>query len=126
MIPYGIKRYQDETRRLYSVMERQLSGGREYLAGDYSIADISCFSWVASHAWATNSDLAEFPLLDAWLHKLALKPTVVAGMNVPTPNKLIENDFKIILTAEEQEKQAAQAREWILKGMQEAAAKADK
>ncbi|KAJ3298291.1 hypothetical protein HDU79_011578 [Rhizoclosmatium sp. JEL0117] len=117
-IPYGIKRYQDETARLYSVMERQLSDGREYLVGEYSIADIACFGWVAAHEWATDKDLSEYPLLNAWLHRLAKKPTVIAGMNVPTKNDLIANDFKIQLSKEEQEKRAAEARDWILKNQQ--------
>ena len=51
-IPYGIKRYQDETNRLYATMERALSDGRPFLAHDYSVADISCVGWVAMHAWA--------------------------------------------------------------------------
>ncbi|KAJ3011845.1 UNVERIFIED_CONTAM: hypothetical protein HDU68_001490 [Siphonaria sp. JEL0065] len=125
-IPYGIKRYQDETARLYSVLERQLSDGREYLTGEYSIADIASFGWVAVHEWATNKTLEEFPLLDAWLHRIALRPAVVAGMNVPVQNDLIKNDFKIVLTPEEAEKKAKEAREWILKGQADAASKESK
>ncbi|KAI9348491.1 glutathione S-transferase [Obelidium mucronatum] len=116
-IPYAIKRYQEETARLYSVLERQLSDGRQYLAGEYSVADIASFGWVGVHEWATNKDLKEFPLLDAWLHRIALRPAVVAGL---MPNDLIKNDFKIILTPEEAEKKAKEAREWILKGQQDA------
>ncbi|KAI8824898.1 glutathione S-transferase [Fimicolochytrium jonesii] len=93
-IEYGIKRYQDETKRLYSVMERQLSDGREYLIGEYSLADIACFGWVAAHNWA-GVGLEEFPLLDKWLHRAAKRPAVVKGMNVPQHNSLIENDFKV-------------------------------
>ncbi|KAJ3114148.1 hypothetical protein HK100_001756 [Physocladia obscura] len=114
-IPYAINRYRDETFRLYSVMESRLSDGREYLAGSYSIADIACFGWVAAHEWAINTDLAQYPLLNDWLHRLAKRPAVVAGMNVPSENKLIANDFKIALSAEEAEKQAKAARDWILK-----------
>ncbi|KAJ3357422.1 hypothetical protein HDU83_007353 [Entophlyctis luteolus] len=118
-IPYAIERYQNETARLYGVMENHLSDGREYLAGDYSIADIACFSWVASHEWATNKDLSQFPNLDAWLHRLSKRETVVAGMDVPTKNELIANDFKMKLSEEEKERRAKEAREWILKGMKE-------
>ncbi|KAI8821646.1 glutathione S-transferase [Fimicolochytrium jonesii] len=86
-IPYAIKRYQDETKRLYSVMERQLSDGREYLIGEYSLADVACFGWGLS--------LEELPLVDQWLHRAAKRPAVLRGMNVPRKNNLIENDFKV-------------------------------
>lgn len=52
-IEYGIKRYQNETKRLYGVIEKHLSEGREWLAaGQYTIADMANFSWVWGHAWA--------------------------------------------------------------------------
>ena len=52
-IEYGIKRYTNETKRLYGVIERHLSQGREWLAaGQYTIADMANFSWIYGHAWA--------------------------------------------------------------------------
>ena len=52
-IEYGVKRYTNETRRLYGVMEKHLSDGREWLAaGQYTIADMANFSWVFMHEWA--------------------------------------------------------------------------
>lgn len=58
-IEYGIKRYTNETKRLYGVIERHLSQGREWLAaGQYTIADMANFSWIYGHAWAGVS-LAE-------------------------------------------------------------------
>ena len=58
-IEYGMKRYTNETKRLYGVIERHLSQGREWLAaGQYTIADMANFSWIFSHAWAGQS-LAE-------------------------------------------------------------------
>lgn len=52
-IEYGIKRYQNETKRLYEVMEKHLSDGREWLAaGQYTIADMAAFGWVYGHDWA--------------------------------------------------------------------------
>ncbi|KAI8832672.1 glutathione S-transferase [Chytriomyces cf. hyalinus JEL632] len=96
-IPYAIGRYTDETKRLYSVMERAFSDGREYLAGNkYSIADISSFTWTAYHQFSLGKDftLEEYPLVNKWLHKVALRSAVVAGMNVPTKIALLENDFK--------------------------------
>ena len=50
-IPFAIERYQNETRRLYEVLDRRL-GETEYLAGDYSIADIATWPWVTLHDWA--------------------------------------------------------------------------
>ena len=52
-IEYGVKRYTNETRRLYGVIEKHLSDGREWLAaGQYTIADMANFSWVFMHEWA--------------------------------------------------------------------------
>ena len=52
-IEYGIKRYTNETKRLYGVIEKHLSEGREWLAaGQYTIADMANFSWIYGHAWA--------------------------------------------------------------------------
>ena len=58
-VPYAIERYTKEGRRLLSVMERQLDE-RDYLAGDYSIADIACFPWVRIHKMA-NQSLDDLP-----------------------------------------------------------------
>ncbi|KAJ3412109.1 hypothetical protein HDV05_001203 [Chytridiales sp. JEL 0842] len=117
-IPYGINRYQTETKRLYATMERQLSDGREYLTGEYSIADISCFGWVASHAWCGLS-LDDFPLLNKWLHRIGDRPAARRGYDVPTKSNLIANDYKIVLSEEEAKKQAAEASKWILQGQKE-------
>ena len=55
-IEYSIKRYTNETKRLYGVIERHLSDGREWLAaGQYTIADMANFSWIYGHAWAGQS-----------------------------------------------------------------------
>ena len=54
-IPYAIDRYQNETKRLYEVLDRRL-GEAEYLAGDYSIADIATWPWVTLHGWAGRRD----------------------------------------------------------------------
>ncbi|TPX57762.1 hypothetical protein PhCBS80983_g03583 [Powellomyces hirtus] len=109
-IPYGIKRYQDETKRLYSVMERALSDDRDYLVGDYSLADIACFGWVAAHNWA-GVGLEEFPKVDAWLHRVAQRPAVRKGMDVPDKNDLIDRDFAVDKDAD---KKAAEASKWIM------------
>ena len=52
-IEYGIRRYTNETKRLYGVLDKHLSEGREWIAaGQYTIADIANFAWVYEHAWA--------------------------------------------------------------------------
>ncbi len=80
-IPVVIDRYQNETRRLYGVMDGQLAKS-EYLAGEYSIADIAVFPWVAQHDWS-GLDLAPFRHLSRWFAQLGSRPAVQRGMDVP-------------------------------------------
>ena len=63
-VPYGIERYRNEALRLFGVLDERL-GQVAYLAGDYSIADIACFPWVARIDWM-DIDLANFPNLHRW------------------------------------------------------------
>lgn len=71
-VPYAIDRYTRETHRLYRVLDRQLQG-REFIAGDYSIADMACYPWIVPHA-AHGQDLAEFPQLRRWFDAIAARP----------------------------------------------------
>ena len=80
-VPYGIKRYTDETRRLYGVLDKRL-GEAPFLAGEYSIADMATFPWVARHEWHKVA-LADFPNVKRWYDTIALRPAVVRGMAVP-------------------------------------------
>ena len=83
-VPYGIKRYSDETRRLYGVMQKRLSEA-EYLAGaEYTIADIATYPWVARFEWH-KVDLADFPAVKRWFDAIGRRPAVPKGMAVPTP-----------------------------------------
>ena len=82
-VPYGIKRYTDETRRLYGVLDKRLAQ-TAYLADEYSIADIATFPWIARHEWH-KVDLAEFPNVSRWYDTINRRPAVVRGMAVPTP-----------------------------------------
>ncbi len=75
------ERYQNETRRLYGVMDTRLAES-PWLAGDYSIADIACYPWVAQHDWS-GIDLAPFPSLSHWFEAMGDRPAVRAGMAVP-------------------------------------------
>lgn len=81
-VPYAIKRYSDETRRIYGVMETRLEG-RDWLAGEaYSIADIATFTWVACYRYQ-DIDLAHFPNVQRWHDTIASRPAVQRGMKVP-------------------------------------------
>jgi glutathione S-transferase len=77
---YGTIRYTNETNRLYGVIERRLKD-RDFLAGDYSIADMAAFPWTAS--WANQGiDRAEFPKVKAWQDRMMDRPAVAKGMEV--------------------------------------------
>lgn len=80
-IPAVIERYQNETRRLYGVMDARLAQS-EYLADDYSIADIAVYPWVQQHEWS-GVELAPFTHLSRWFATLSARPAVQRGMNVP-------------------------------------------
>ncbi|MDG1582005.1 glutathione S-transferase N-terminal domain-containing protein [Pseudomonas sp. GOM6] len=77
----AIDRYQHETRRLYEVLDRRLSEA-EYLAGDYSIADIATFPWVRVHDWAGVS-VEGLEHLQRWLSTIGERPAVQRGLQVP-------------------------------------------
>ena len=80
-IQYAIDRYQNETRRLYQVLDGRL-GNVEYLAGDYSIADIATWPWVTLHGWA-GIELDGMPHLQRWIAAVGARPAVVKGRAVP-------------------------------------------
>ena len=82
-IPFAIERYHRESRRLFEVLERQLTE-HEYLAGDYSIADIASWSWVHAHAWGGMS-VDGLPAVERWLAAIAARPAVIRGRAVPAP-----------------------------------------
>jgi GST-like protein len=74
-IPYAIERYVKETNRLYGVLDRRLAG-REFIAGDYSIADMACYPWIVPHA-RQQQNLDEFPDLKRWFEAIAQRPATV-------------------------------------------------
>lgn len=78
---YGIKRYTNEARRLLSVMEFRLRQ-EEYLARDYSIADIACWPFV-NIADKINIDIAEFPQLHRWHGAIKARPAVIQTVTNP-------------------------------------------
>lgn len=78
-LAYGVRRYTDETHRLYGVLDRRLQG-RDYVAGDYSIADMAIWPWILPGA--QGQDLHEFPDLQAWVERVGARPAVQAGRAV--------------------------------------------
>ena len=80
-VPYAIARYTKETRRLYGVMDQHLQR-HEYLATDYSIADIATYPWVARYEWH-KVDLTDFPAVKRWFDQIGARPAVQTGMKVP-------------------------------------------
>lgn len=80
-VPYAIERYRNEARRLYTVLDNQLAG-RDYVAGDYSIADMALYPWATRHEWQ-EIDLADFPNVARWMTTLAARPAVAKGMAEP-------------------------------------------
>ena len=80
-IPFAIERYQKETRRLYEVLDRRL-GEAEYLAGDYSIADVATWPWISLHEWAGVS-VDGLDRLSRWMGAVAARPAVQRGRAVP-------------------------------------------
>lgn len=88
ILPYPIERYLKEARRLMNVLEYGLRGN-DYLAGDYSIADIACFAWVRTVS-ILNIDLADFPNVQGWLALIEARPAVIAVLTneaLKTPAK---------------------------------------
>ena len=80
-VPYGIKRYTDEAKRLYGVLDRRLAKAA-YMADEYSIADIATYPWIARHEWH-KVELADFPNVKRWYDTIGRRPAVARGMAVP-------------------------------------------
>lgn len=80
-VPYAIERYQREVRRLFEVLDGQLAE-HEYLAGDYSIADIANWSWVRGYKWS-GVDITGLAHLQRWLGTIAEREAVRRGVDVP-------------------------------------------
>ncbi|WP_373545358.1 glutathione binding-like protein [Chamaesiphon sp.] len=74
-IPYAIDRYVKETARLYGVLDRQLAN-KDYISGDYSIADMACYPWIVPHE-KQQQNLADFPNLHSWFDRMQSRPAVI-------------------------------------------------
>jgi GST-like protein len=72
-IPYAIDRYVKETGRLYAVLNKRLAD-REYITGEYTIADMACYPWISPQRQSQNID--DFPHLKRWKEMIAVRPAV--------------------------------------------------
>jgi GST-like protein len=73
-IPYAIERYVKETSRLYGVLNKHLSDGRDYICGSaYSIADMACYPWIVPHE-RQRQNLDDFPSLQLWFKRIEARP----------------------------------------------------
>lgn len=117
-IEYGVKRYQNETKRLYSVLEARLAK-REYLVGrnggKYSIADISTFAWVRWAPWA-GIELGDFPRLKEWCERIEARDAVQKGLLVP------EGEDQIVKLRRNPDVQDP-FKKWVQEGQKEVAEK---
>lgn len=99
-IPYAIDRYVKETARLYGVLDRQLEG-RDYVAGEYSIADMAIYPW--AKGWEGQKQrLEDFPNMAAWLQRMAGRPAVVRAYALvesinPDPDALMSAQARKLL-----------------------------
>ncbi|KAK9717739.1 Glutathione S-transferase 2 [Basidiobolus ranarum] len=108
-IPYGINRYNAETKRLYQVLDGRLKD-REYLAGDQlTIADIAHFPWIAEHKWCGVS-IDDLPNLKAWLERIDNRPSIEKGCG----KEFLEERKKRNADPEAAEKVAQEASKWIV------------
>ncbi|SYW76245.1 related to glutathione s-transferase [Ustilago bromivora] len=94
VVPYGIKRYHDETVRLYTVLEAGLEG-RDYLVGDgkgkYSLADMIIFPWALWYRFAGVRNDEVGPNVKAWIERIKQRPAVQKGLEVPIKSELLKN-----------------------------------
>ncbi|MFC0711212.1 glutathione S-transferase N-terminal domain-containing protein [Azorhizophilus paspali] len=103
-IPYAIERYVKETTRLYGVLDRQLQG-RDYVAGDYSIADMAIYPW--AELWeGQRQRIEDFPAMAAWLERMAARPAVqrayaLAGQVNADPGALLTAEARRVLFGQE-------------------------
>jgi len=98
-IPYAIDRYVDETSRLFKVLDKRLAD-REFIADDYSIADIASYPWVFKHPYL-KLELEDFPNLKRWYQTIEQRPAVARayeiGANINTTPTITEESKKILL-----------------------------
>ena len=82
---YGVRRYTNEASRLYGVVDKRLAD-HEYLADEYSIADIACYPWLQGHE-KQGQDLNELPNVKRWFEAVTARPGVQRGLQVMAPER---------------------------------------
>jgi GST-like protein len=82
-IPYAMNRYVNETNRLYGVLDRQLAG-RDYIAGEYSIADMACYPWIVPHE-RQQQNLDEFSNVKSWFERVRVRPATMRAYQKGEP-----------------------------------------
>ena len=85
-----IDRYQGESKRLFRVLDGHLKD-HEYLAGDYSIADIANWAWVRTHRWS-GVEMDDLPNLKRWLDAIRARPAVLRGIQMPPSSLDLRTD----------------------------------
>lgn len=85
--PHAEERFKAETNRLYSVLDKHLSE-TDYLASEYSIADIAIWPWVSRYEWQ-NLDLNNFPAVKKWYQRIAEREAVQRGYKVPNDQAIM-------------------------------------
>jgi GST-like protein len=98
-VPYAIDRYTRETGRLYGVLNQRLAD-REFIAGEFSIADIACYPWIVPHQ-AHGQDLANFPQVERWFRAMSERPatqrTYEGVENAYTPKQALSDEERRVL-----------------------------
>lgn len=108
----AIDRYQNESKRLFTVLDGHLKDN-EFLAGDFSIADIANWSWVRTHAWS-GVDIDDLPNLQRWVDVIAARPACDRGAKVPVDlSELLANNDKAEGEGDAAEKFAKDARNMV-------------
>ncbi len=79
-IPYATERYVNETKRLYGVLNKQLTG-QDYVTGEYSIADMAIFPWLLRYEWQ-GIDLADYPEVSRYVERMNARPAVQKALAV--------------------------------------------
>lgn len=78
---YAEERFTKEAKRLYGVLDTQLRDN-EFIAGDYSIADMACWPWISRYEWQ-EMDLSKYPHIQRWYKQLLAREAVQKGYHVP-------------------------------------------
>ena len=99
-IPYAMDRYVKETARLYAVLDKHLSDGREFIAGaEYSIADMACYPWVVLYEWQSQK-IEHTPHVAAWFerikHRAATERAYARAAEVSTAPVVDEESRKVL------------------------------